>query len=111
MTQTGARENRRSLALEWFMVLVWVAICVAAGTIALQRGVSTIPLWVLIVLGVMSLFGLLLLWGLAHRTIGMAKFGAIALELLAPAAVGGRLIAAMKPAGGYGEPRGARSPA
>ena len=93
---TAAHENKRSLALEWFMVLVWVAICVAASTVLYRRGTENVPLWVLIVLGVMSLFGVLLLWGLAHRTIGMAKFGAISLEILAPATIGGRLTAAMK---------------
>jgi len=93
---TAAHENKRSLALEWFMVLVWVAICVAASTVLYRRGTENVPLWVLIVLGVMSLFGVLLLWGLAHRTIGMAKFGAISLEILATATIGGRLTAAMK---------------
>jgi len=93
---TAAHENKRSLALEWFMVLVWVAICVAASAVLYQRGTANVPLWVLIVLGVMSLFGVLLLWGLAQRTIGMAKFGAISLEILAPATIGGRLTAAMK---------------
>ena len=92
----AAHENKRSLALEWFMVLVWVAICVAASAVLYQRGTANVPLWVLIVLGVMSLFGVLLLWGLAQRTIGMAKFGAISLEILAPATIGGRLTAAMK---------------
>jgi len=89
-------ENKRSLALEWFMVLVWVAICVAASVVTYRRGTENVPLWVLIVLGVMSLFGVLLLWGLTNRTIGVAKFGAIALEILAPATIGGRLTAAMK---------------
>jgi len=42
------------------------------------------------VLGVMSLFALLILWGLVNQTIGMAKFGAIGLDLLAPATIGGR---------------------
>ncbi|HEV8097172.1 MAG TPA: hypothetical protein VGP71_15695 [Burkholderiales bacterium] len=92
----GAHENKRSLALEWFMVLVWVAVCVAASAVLYQRGTSNVPLWVLIVLGVMSLFGVLLLWGLTNRTIGMAKFGAIGLEILAPATIGGRLAAAIK---------------
>ena len=91
-----AHENKRSLALEWFMVLVWVAICVAASAVLYQRGTENVPLWVLIVLGVMSLFGVLLLWGLAHRTISMAKFGAIGLEVLTPATIGGRFRAAMK---------------
>lgn len=99
MTQpraTAAHENKRSLALEWFMVLVWVAICVAASAVLYQRGTSNVPLWVLIVLGVMCLFGVLLLWGLTNRTLGMAKFGAIGLEILAPATIGGRLTAAIK---------------
>jgi hypothetical protein len=93
---TAAHENKRSLALEWFMVVVWVAICVAASVVLYRRGTENVPLWVLIVLGVMSLFGVLLLWGLAHRTIGMAKFGAIGLEMLGPAAIGGRFVAALK---------------
>jgi hypothetical protein len=38
----------------------------------------------------------LLVWGLTNRTIGMAKFGAIGLEILGPAAIGGRLVAAMR---------------
>jgi len=92
----AAHENKRSLALEWFMVLVWVAVCAAASGVLYRRGTETVPLWVLIVLGVMSLFGVLLLWGLAHRTISMAKFGAIALDILAPAAIGGRFVAALK---------------
>lgn len=93
---TAAHENKRSLALEWFMVLVWVAICAAASAVLYQRGMANVPLWVLIVLGVMSLFGVLLLWGLTNRTIGMARFGAIGLEILAPATIGGRLTAAIK---------------
>jgi hypothetical protein len=92
----AAHENKRSLALEWFMVLVWVAVCAAASVVLYRRGTETVPLWVLIVLGVMSLFGVLLLWGLIQRSIGMAKFGAIGLEILAPAAIGGRFVAAMK---------------
>jgi len=93
---TAAHENKRSLALEWFMVLVWIALCVAASAVLYQRGTQNVPFWVLIVLGAMSLIGVLLLWGLAHRTISMAKFGAIALEILAPATIGGRLAAAIK---------------
>ena len=91
----AAQENKRSLALQWFMVIVWLAICAGASVAAYRKGTETVPLWALIVLGVMSLFALLILWGLVNQTIGMAKFGAIGLDVLAPATIGGRLSASM----------------
>jgi len=92
----AAHENKRSLALQWFMVIVWLAICAGASVAVYRKGTENVPLWALIVLGVMSLFALLILWGLVNQTIGMAKFGAIGLDLLAPATIGGRFSAAMK---------------
>ena|SRR5436190_606545 len=93
---TSAHENKRSLALQWFMTIVWAAVCVGASVTVYRRGTENVPLWALIVLGVMSLFAVLLLWGLANQTIGMAKFGTIGLDVLAPAVIGGRFVAAMK---------------
>lgn len=92
----SAHENKRSLALQWFMVVVWLAICAGASVAAYRKGTENVPLWALIVLGVMSLFALLVLWGLVNQTIGMAKFGAIGLDILAPATIGGQFSAAMK---------------
>jgi hypothetical protein len=92
----AAHENKRSLALQWFMVVVWIAICAGASFAAYRKGTDNVPLWAMIVLSVMSLFALLVLWGLVNQTIGMAKFGAIGLDILAPATIGGRFSAAMK---------------
>jgi hypothetical protein len=94
--KVAAHENKRSLALQWFMVLVWIAICAGASFAVYGKGTESVPLWALIVLGVMTLFALLVLWGLVNQTIGMAKFGAIGLDVLAPAVVGGRFVAAMQ---------------
>src|SRR5262245_5517813 len=89
-------ENKRSLALQWFMVVAWLAICAGASVAAYRKGTENVPLWALIVLGVMSLFALLILWGLVTQTFGMAKFGAIGLDVLTPGTIGGRFAAALK---------------
>jgi hypothetical protein len=78
------------------MTIAWLAVCAGASFATYRKGTETVPLWALIVLGVMSLFGLLLLWGLVNQTIGMAKFGAIGLDVLAPATIGGRFSASVK---------------
>ena len=92
----AAHENKRSLALQWLIVVIWLAVCAGASVATYRKGAENVPLWVLIVLGAMSLFALLVLWGLVNQTIGMARFGAIALDVLTPGTIGGRYAAAMK---------------
>lgn len=90
------RENKRSLALAWVLALVWAGFSAAlVYLVFVQRDAADTPLWVSILVVVMALIGLLLVWALVHRTIGMAKYGGIELQLLAPPAIGGRLAARM----------------